>query len=326
MRPSRSAAPADQPVLRAPRLREVVGGYDIDRLPIQVPPRPGEHPVSWLRRWAHRYGMTPNQLLVDLGVPPVTGNLLSIAVHIGRHEDTLAAASGLNGLPLEQPGDVAAQALTDQLMRYYKRYHRVSPRRPTAPRFCPRCLREDEGAWRRAWTCPLLLVCTRHGVLMTRACPGCSRPPFTHTLVGADTEAWTCSLPALGEHVHRTRYQRCGHDLRTAPTTAVSRRQVDVQAQLLSMAEEAADDPHGQHIRCGSPVSNRDLLDAWLELLTEHLPPGNPLHRTSTDPAVVLDSLTVVASVMAQPDPAGAQERASAAGLLHPAGKVTDRA
>ena len=68
MQPSPSAEPADQPAHLLPRLRQVSGGYDIDRLPIQVPPRPGEHPVSWLRRWAHRYGMTPNQLLADLGV------------------------------------------------------------------------------------------------------------------------------------------------------------------------------------------------------------------------------------------------------------------
>lgn len=160
-------------------------------------------------------------------------------------------------------------------------------------------------------------------MLLTRTCPGCGRPPFTHTLVGADTEAWSCSLPMSGDHVHRARYRRCGHDLRTAPATSLSRSQVDVQALLLSMAEAAAGVPHGQANRCGATVSNRDLYDAWLELLTEHLPPGNPVHRTSTDPAIVLDSLTVVASVMSQPDPANAQQRASDAGLLHPAGKVT---
>lgn len=323
MRPSPSAEPADQPAPLLPRLRQVSGGYDIDRLPIQVPPRPGEHPVSWLRRWAHRYGMTPNQLLADLGVPPASGPLLSIAVHIERHQDTLAAASGLNGPLAMPPVTVAAQTLTEQLIRYYRRYHRFSPKRPSEPRFCPLCLREDSGAWQSAWTSPLLLVCLRHGVLLTRACPGCGRSPFTHTLVGADTEAWTCSLPTRSDHVHRTRYRRCGHDLRAAPATSLSRSQVDVQALLLSMAEEAADDPHGQVNRCGAAVSNRDLYDAWLELLTEHLPPGNPIHRTSTDPAIVLDSLTVVASVMSQPDPANAQERASDAGLLNPAGKVT---
>lgn len=323
MRPSPSAVPADQPAHRRPRLREVVGGYDIDRLPIQVPPRPGEHPVSWLRRWAHRYGMTPNQLLVDLGVPRATGTLASIAVHLERHQDTLAAASGLQGLPPAQPAGVAAQTLTDQLMRYYEAYHRVSPKPPTEPRFCPACLREDLGAWRSAWTSPLLLICTRHGVLLTRVCPACGRPPFTHALLGADTQAWDCALPALGDHVHRARYRRCGHDLRTAPTPPVSAQHRDAQTLLLSLAEAAAADPHGQVIRCGMPVSNRDLFDAWLELLTEHLPPGNLPYRTSTDPVIVLTSLTVVASVLGQPDAAAAQDHASAAGLLHPAGKVT---
>ena len=323
MPPSPSAEPADQPAPRPPRLRRVSGGYDIDRLPIQVPPQPGEHPVSWLRRWAHRYGMTPNQLLVAVGVPPAAGSLLGIAVHIDRHQDTLAAVAGVNEMPPPPPPSVAAHALSDQLLRYFRRYHRVSPRRPSEPRFCPLCLREDAGAWQSAWTCPLLLACPRHDVLLTRSCPRCGRSPFTHTLVGADTEPWTCSLPALGDHVHRTHYQRCGHDLRTAAAMSLTSSQVGVQAMLLSQAEKAATDPHGQVNRCGTAVGHRDLLEAWLELLTEHLPRGNLSYRTSTDPAVVLDSLTVVASVMAQPDPAGAQERASAAGLLHPAGKVT---
>ena len=51
-----------------PSLRTIVGGYDIYRWPIYVPRGDGESLAGWLRRLAHRYGITVTGVLAELGI------------------------------------------------------------------------------------------------------------------------------------------------------------------------------------------------------------------------------------------------------------------
>jgi hypothetical protein len=56
------------------RLWPVLGGYDLDPLPIHVPARDGESAVSWLRRLSVRYDTPARVLLRKAGAArPITG-------------------------------------------------------------------------------------------------------------------------------------------------------------------------------------------------------------------------------------------------------------
>lgn len=246
------------------------------------------------------------------------------------HRGALTRATGLTEIPVPGPDDPGAAARTEQLFRYTATYRRVTHRPSNGIRFCPRCLRDDAGAWRTAWASPLQRICARHRRVLARLCPRCDRPPFTGGVIGAECPPWTCALPTSVGHLHRRQYQRCGYDLREAETTAATDEQVSSQARLGSLAVDAITGPQQTLTRCGSPATTRDVLDAVLELLVEYLPDGAHLHRiSSADPAQVLDGIVAAFQVLGQPDADAdadaetAAAAAAAAGLLHPHGTVT---
>ncbi|MGP5386606.1 TniQ family protein, partial [Brachybacterium tyrofermentans] len=147
-----NASPTSRPDRRrptAPPLRGVAGGYDISRWPITVSPLPDELPVSWLWRVANRYGMTPAATLAALGLPQVNASVPRLETYLRRHADALAAALGTQSFPVDELPS-SDGALGAELERYAVDY-RIGRLPATTIRFCPQCLAECGGAWRRCW-------------------------------------------------------------------------------------------------------------------------------------------------------------------------------
>src|SRR5690625_2477240 len=63
MQPNSAPAPPDPPPGPRPRPRVIPGGYDLDTPPIHITPLPGESAVSWLRRAAVRFQISPRNVL-----------------------------------------------------------------------------------------------------------------------------------------------------------------------------------------------------------------------------------------------------------------------
>ncbi len=296
------------------------GGYDIDRLPLRVLPLHGEHTISWLTRWAHRYGLSPGQLLTRLGAPTPAAPMARIEKHLLRYRTTITRAAGLTALPT----GFDTNQRGGQLDRYMAGYHDL--RRPPVnrTRFCPACLAESGGAWRHEWTLALQLVCSRHQVLLVRCCPDCRRQRFASPAwMSSISPPWVCSEPVPDGHTCRSRFPACGRDLRTVPTVPVSLDDILLQARLWHMADEAAEDPEVTTAACGFDVTRRDLFDAVLELTVEHLGEPGRLYRRDTDPQTTIAALRAAFTVVDQADAAAAAGVAGQHRLLHPAGTVT---
>ena len=93
MRPKPAAAPeASPPRVGPPRLREVVGGYDIDQWPIRVPRTDGESLPGWIRRLANRYGITPRAALTEMGLTPRSQLHPDLSALIGTHPEAFIRA------------------------------------------------------------------------------------------------------------------------------------------------------------------------------------------------------------------------------------------
>lgn len=314
--------PLPRPVTGRARARLIPGGYDINRLPLTVPPAAGEQLASWLARLAHRYRLPVSGLLTELGVPVVAGPAARVEAHLATRAGALSAAAGLDSLP---PGTADGdEALPAQVTRYLSAYQGRTEVAPDRTRFCPSCLADSGGVWQQAWAAPLNLVCTTHRRLLVRRCPACHRARFTSAAwITHDTAPWVCSEPPPGQHTPRTRYQVCGQDLREAAAPPVDHDVVAVQLWLHGLARQAGDDPALVIGACGLEVSHGDLFDAALELVVERLGDVKHLTRPGRAARDLLDAILAARAVIEQPDPASAGEVADRNGLLHPAGPVT---
>lgn len=191
------------------------------RIPIHVPPEPGEAFDSWLLyAYPARLSVAPRDLMAVLGVEErfitQTGRLVALGHGFSR-SDSFAYVSGI------APGDI------DGLYQPLARYERLMKQRVKATqlqraalpmpwsRYCPSCLSETSGRWLAAWRLPWLLVCPTHGTRMLSTCPRCHRhqrrrPVRLETIV---TDTSVCSWPASGRG-HNTRI--CRYDLRDGRT------------------------------------------------------------------------------------------------------------
>lgn len=248
-------------------LRSVPGGYDIQALPIRIDPHPLEGTASWLRRAAHRYGLTPRQLLALFGI---TGQVTSAAA---LQRQLVAAAATIEqqiGVPAHALASLDAPTALDRLVGDYRRvYHDLTyePRRWS--RYCPDCLGADPPIWPRAWHNPFYLVCPEHALVLRDTCPACrQRPLNTLSWIGQDAPPWTCPsrLPVLrGPYGRPRRVTRpfCGHDLRTAPRRRADDQQLLAQLLLTELADRDATPMNV----CGIWAPARVIGHAVLELL-----------------------------------------------------------
>src|SRR6266568_6521580 len=202
------------------RLRDIAGGYSIDRWPIKIDIAEGETPMSWFRRVSDRYQLTPRQLCYSMGIK--LGNNAKIAVVLNRHRDTVKAAL-----------DVWIEDFTTTHDEYL-RSPWLGSFVDSAHRFCPLCLQEN-GCWKASWGSPLSVVCPRHRIFYVDQCPQCGAQPWrTDAWVGqcAPVHICTARLAAVEAGPKRKVGQWCGADLRQAPRTPAPDTVVQAQGFL----------------------------------------------------------------------------------------------
>jgi hypothetical protein len=301
MPPTPSPAPAKRVPPRH-RLRPVTGGYDLDPLPIHVPPRNGESAVSWLRRLSVRYDTPTRDLLRGAGeVKAVTGTTKVISRL--RNNRALLRRLGLDDD--ETSRLLAAAPLIAATLTYSETFGRDTvPARPWM-RYCPHCLAGPDPVWPDHWRCPLSLICPEHGVYLLQTCPGCLQKPHA-------SPAWLTHPVELQRcpsrvHAHdsgrgRRRLPWCDTDLSTAPTLPASAEQVAGQRRLHEWAAGAAE----HATACGLAVTHRLGFQALVELLDAHLSDvdltatGNLL-ELANDPATIAAGLPSAVQVLDQP-------------------------
>lgn len=173
-------------------LRQIVGGYDIDRWPIHLPRAEQESLPGWLRRLARRYRVTPGAVLEHIGIqhraqvhPDLTKLLrdhLAGFTRAGLHPDTHPTRAWPLGSALER---LDSHFWTDVRNRRTPRWRRAS-------RYCPACL-ATTGTWQETWHHPYHLACLQHGTLLESRCPTCGASPYdTPTWLTYDGPVDTC--------------------------------------------------------------------------------------------------------------------------------------
>ena len=202
------------------------------RIPVRLPPLPGEALDSWLEAYACLLHVTVRDILAFAGVDwnRITGD------GERRHkpwlyqldEPDLAALSGATGIP--------ASALAGMTLARYRGTGlaevTAAPGQQRAPRwwrqlagsrYCPRCLASNGGRWMLAWRIPWAFACTSCQVLLADTCPDCGQRHH-RTRTGQPRQPGRCdltSLPLPPFRPPRGGTISCSSDPAATPTTAL---------------------------------------------------------------------------------------------------------
>ena len=160
--------------------RAVLANRGTGRLPVPIPPEPGEAFSSWAVRLAAAHGLKTRSLCSILGGRPVEfsgdlsgpagANLLDLlGAHTGIDPATLRLGHTLSGLD----GRLFMQAKADSMTPWVLPGGSYLQRRPSM-QFCPLCLATRPTYFRLIWRLSLFAVCPVHGVVLRHVCPGCS--------------------------------------------------------------------------------------------------------------------------------------------------------
>lgn len=273
------------------------GGYDLDPVPIHVPPRDGESVVSWLRRLSLRYDTPARELLHGAGaVKAITGTAKVISRL--RNNRTLLSRLGLDDHETRRL--LTAAPLTAATLTYADTFTRDPvPARPWM-RYCPHCLAGPDPVWPDHWRCPLSLICPDHGVYLLQTCPRCQQKPHA-------TPAWLThpvELDRCPSRVHqhdaglgRRRLPWCDTHLSTAPSVTAPPEQVAGQRLLHQWAAGTAE--HAEV--CGLAITHRLGFQALVELIDAHLSDAENLLELANDPAAIAAGLPAAVEVLTRP-------------------------
>lgn len=202
------------------------------RIPMRLPPLPGESFDSWLIAYAHRLDAPIADLLAHSGV-----DLRAVSTEPRR------LARGPSAAALERVSYVTGHSreeleLTFSGLRRYEaelRLAHVSGRRfLSAPmrssRFCPVCLADNEGRWQVSWRLPWVVACPRHRVLLATCCPSCEAPQRRRRVRtdNSPNDPRFCAEPAARATGRNP--VRCAADLTPVETDAADPRLVDLAA------------------------------------------------------------------------------------------------
>lgn len=253
---------------RGRSLRTVPGGYDLDGPPIHVAPITGESAVSWLRRVAVRYQISPRNLLRAGGARRQVASTAAATRRVLAPWNSHITRLGLT--EQERASLRAPTPLSAALAAHARIYQRTEAWReawtqtPTS-RYCPVCLTDPEPWWPKDWSNPLQPICLRHRVLLVSACPSCqSLPHQSPTWLGEPLQLWACTARTTSPSSSGRQVRPwCGHDLRTAPTQEAEPDQLRA-AQLLHDLTEGPDEDVIE--MCGINVTTRIGFDAMIEL------------------------------------------------------------
>lgn len=268
MQPNSAPAPPDPPPDPRPRPRVIPGGYDLDTPPIHITPLPGESAVSWLRRAAVRYQISPRNVLRAGGASRQISSTRAATTRITSPRNAFTTRLGLSAEERQQLRDRTdlGQAL-DSYARVYQ--HSDVRSAGTSSRFCPACLAVETSIWDKDWTNPLLAVCPDHDLLLLDRCPACQAVPYASPAwLSEPLKLWRCTArttapPGTGRRVRPW----CGHDLRTTPAATATSEQSRAQRLLLGLAI----DPDDLIDLCGITITRQIGFDAMVELLTAAL-------------------------------------------------------
>jgi hypothetical protein len=181
-------------------------------LPLRVAPLPGEAIDSWLEAVAHRHQVRFADILRLCGITRHARNAAWWRSLTGEEALRIAIITGT------EPARVRAMTLNSvynaeaQLHEGQRRTYASWARR-AGSRFCPRCLRQNNGRWPLAWRIDLCFACPTHRCLLADSCPMCGACPrrLAHP-------AGTVPQPAIciGHQRREGRVgTQCGHDYTT---------------------------------------------------------------------------------------------------------------
>ncbi|GAA0330042.1 TniQ family protein [Micropruina glycogenica] len=291
---------------RRPNLRAVPAGYDLDALPIHLPPHPGEAVLSWMRRLAVRYDVPVRDLLRGAGTRRRISSSRTIATRL-RNQPGLVARLGLTA---EQTKPfIKVQPLTAATTNYSATFGHSLPSQPQF-RYCPYCLAEADPWWPDHWHSPLSWICPTHHIYLLNACPACGQPPHGQfAWIGHVIELHRCPSrrPTTPRAGHQRSHEWCNADLTTAPTTTAAPAGVAGQ-QLLH--DWANDPPTAPVTVAGLDVTHRIAFQALVELIDAGTP-GVDLLDLADDPAEMGPALADAAHVLSAADLSSAADRAT---------------
>lgn len=242
--------------------------------------------------------------------------------HLRRHADALTAALGTQPYAADEALS-RHEALEVELERYAVDY-RIGRLPAATIRFCPQCLAESGGAWLRSWRRRTPAACPTHGVQLLVRCPECGAVPFSRSIwMTAATPAWICPQLAVQQPPSRRRRNRCGYDLRQAPTSPLGALEADTLDRLSTSAEAAAAHSLEPVDVAGFGVTARDHVDAILELIDDASELTLVLAPDATGRDRLLSSARLAFEVLDQPTAHAAADIADRHGLLDPNGRHT---
>lgn len=299
-RPLQPSAKTFRPVdrsVRGPTLRLIPAGFDLDDLPIHLPPQPDESTVSWMRRLAVRYDVPVRDLLHRVGARRAITSSRGVATRL-RTYPGMAARLGLT--PEQITALVKIQPFAKATNAYAKASGHPMPARSQS-RYCPQCLAGPNPWWPDHWQSPLSWICPIHHIYLLNGCPGCGQRPLAKFgWIGRVIELHLCpsQLPTADRSGRRRLRTWCDADLTKAPTHTAPAAAVAAQ-QLLH------DWTHGPATAAvtvaGLEVSHRIAFHALVELI-DAASFGLDLLDLAVDPAEVGPGMADAAPVLTAPD------------------------
>ena len=172
------------------------------RIPMRLPPLPGEAFESWLVAYAHRLDSPTSDILAQAGLSTSQVSTDPRTLAWGPSADTLQRLSDVTG------HDCSELESTFVPLRQYSaglskvRIHGTSflgaPMR--ASRFCPECLDANGGRWMASWRLPWVVACPTHGILLATHCPDCESEQRRRPILTESTpnDPRHCANPASG--------------------------------------------------------------------------------------------------------------------------------
>lgn len=298
------AQPDPQRPDRGRGLRGVPGGYDLDGPPIHVAPITGESAVSWLRRAAVRYQISPRNVLRAGGAVKQVASTAAATRRVLAPWNSHTTRLGLTEqerAALRAPTSLGAALTAHALLYQRTEAWREAWSQTATSRYCPACLADPEPWWPKDWSNPLHTVCGDHGVLLLSACPACQAlPQQSPTWLGEPLELWACTARTTSPSTARRQVRPwCGHDLRTAPTQEAEPDQLRAGRLLHDLAAGA--DEHVIEMS-GITVTTRIAFDAMIELAAVALHRrGSHVQEPPEDVATALaDTLDVLEATCPQ--------------------------
>ncbi|MFJ7246347.1 TniQ family protein [Kitasatospora sp. NPDC098652] len=182
------------------------------RIPIWVPPLPGEALDSWLAAYAARLTVPMGSFLRYLGLPDA--DLARMMRLLSAHErKVISSRTSLAGPELAartlEPWDGLAVAIDPSTRSL--RQSAFSKSSGSNTRFCPACLEENGGRWQTSWRLAWTFACLRHHFILADLCPACHKPPILHKHL---------VVPEPGRCLQGTGDQRCGFPYAQASATS----------------------------------------------------------------------------------------------------------